>query len=61
MTRFEQSVSAGAWSPDGTAFAVLLWDVSLPIKAVVVFRPGDERSQVVRPLSFFPYGPLSWR
>ena len=28
VTRFEQSVSAGAWSPDGTAFAVLLWDVA---------------------------------
>jgi len=61
VTHFDKSVGAGAWSPDGTAFAVILWDVSLPVRAVVLFRPGDEASQVVKPLAFYPYGPLSWR
>src|SRR5262249_41700575 len=39
VTFFDKSVSAGAWSPDGTAFAVVLWDVSLPVRALVLFRP----------------------
>src|SRR5262249_58934813 len=60
VTFFDKSVSAGAWSPDGTAFAVVLWDVSLPVRALVLFRPGDQASQVVKPLAFYPYGPLSW-
>jgi hypothetical protein len=61
VTRFDAAVSAAAWSPDGSAFAVLLWNVSLPVKALVLFRPGDEKSQVVKNLSFYPYGPISWR
>src|SRR5262249_12089007 len=60
VTHLDKAVSAVAWSPDGTAFAVLLYDVVLPIRAVVLFRPGDEASQVVKPLDFYPYGPLSW-
>jgi WD40 repeat protein len=60
ITRFDQTVAAAAWSPDGRAFAVLLYDVSLPVKVLVLFRPGDAASQVVKPLAFYPYGPLSW-
>jgi hypothetical protein len=60
VTRFDAAVSSAAWSPDGSAFAVLLQDVALPVKAVVLFRPGDAEAQVVKNLSFYPYGPISW-
>jgi len=60
VSRFEKPVTAAAWSPDGKAFAVLLFDLSLPDKVLVLFRPGDEKSEVKKPLEFRPYGPLTW-
>jgi hypothetical protein len=60
LTQLEKPAAAAAWSPDGTALAVIMHDVSLPVKALVLFRPGDERSLVVRQLPFYPYGPISW-
>jgi Tol biopolymer transport system component len=61
LTRLPKSVSAAAWSPDGSALAVLQFDVTMPERSVVLLRPGDQSSVVVRPLSVYPYGPLSWR
>jgi len=61
LTRLGKSVTAAAWSPDGTALAALLFDVSMPVRTVVLFRPGDESSVVARELPVYPYGPLSWR
>ena len=61
LTNLAKPVTAGAWSPDGTAIAVLMNDVSMPLRTLVLFKPGDEKSVVVRQLSVYPYGPLSWR
>lgn len=61
LTQLPKSVSAAAWSPDGSAIAVIMFDVSMPVKAVVLFRPGDESSVAVHQLPVYPYGPLSWR
>jgi hypothetical protein len=61
LTRLPKSVMAATWSPDGRALAVLMYDVTMPIRSLVLFRPGDERSMTVRPLPLYPYGPLSWR
>jgi hypothetical protein len=61
VTRFEKPVAAATWSPDGQAMALLLWDVALPVRALVLARPGSPAPPEVRPLAFYPYGPLSWR
>jgi Tol biopolymer transport system component len=61
LTLLPKSVSAAAWSPDGSALAVLQFDVSMPERSVVLMRPGDQSSVVVRPLPVYPYGPISWR
>jgi len=60
VTHADKPVASAAWSPDGTALAVLLSDVTMPEKILLLFRPGDERSMVVRKLSFYPFGPMSW-
>jgi Tol biopolymer transport system component len=60
LTRLEKPVASAAWSPDGRALAVLQSYVSMPVKALVLLRPGDERSVVSRPLPFYPFGPISW-
>ena len=60
VTRAENPVAAAAWSPDGTALAVIFSGVSMPVKSLLLMRPGDERSAVMRPLSFYPFGPMSW-
>jgi hypothetical protein len=59
LTAFPYSVASATWSPDGTAFATILYDLSLPLQAIVLFRPGDEQATVVN-LPFPPYGPISW-
>ena len=59
LTAFPYSVASATWSPDGTAFAALLYDVNLPLQAVLLFRPGDAQATVVN-LPFYPYGPISW-
>jgi len=61
LTNLAKSVSAGAWSPDGSALAVIMFDVSMPVRSLVLFKPGDEKSVVVRQLGVYPYGPVSWR
>jgi len=61
LTQLPKAVSAAAWSPDGSALAVIMFDVSMPVKAVVLLRPGDESSVEVHQLPVYPYGPLSWR
>jgi hypothetical protein len=61
LTQLDKSVSAAAWSPDGRAIAALMFDVTMPVRAVALFRPGDQRSLEMRPLGTYPYGPLSWR
>jgi hypothetical protein len=61
LTRLPKSVMTATWSPDGTAIAALMFDVTMPVRSLVLFRPGDERSMVVRTLPMYPYGPLSWR
>jgi len=60
VTRAENPVAAAAWSPDGTALAVIFAGVSMPMKSLLLVRPGDERSAVTRELSFYPFGPMSW-
>jgi len=42
------------------ALAVLLWNVTMPVKSLLLVRPGEERSAVVRELPFYPFGPISW-
>ena len=59
-THADKPVTAAAWSPDGSALAVLLQDVSMPVKAVMLFRLGEERAAVMLPLPFYPFAPLSW-
>jgi hypothetical protein len=61
LTRLDKPVSAAAWSPDGRAIAALMFDVTMPVRAVALFRPGDQGSVEMRPLGTYPYGPLSWR
>ena len=61
LTLLPKSVSAAAWSPDGSALAVLQFDVSMPERSIVLMRPGDQESVVVRALPVYPYGPISWR
>lgn len=60
LTRSDKPVGAAAWSPTGDALAVTLWDVNLPLRLIWIFKPGDEQSQAVRPVPFYPYGPMSW-
>lgn len=60
VTRAEKPVASAAWSPDGTALAVLLWNVTMPEKSLLLIRPGNERSATVRQLPFYPFGPMSW-
>jgi hypothetical protein len=61
LTLLAKPVSAAAWSPDGSALAVLQFDVSMPERSVLLMRPGDPASVVVHPLAVHPYGPISWR
>jgi hypothetical protein len=61
LTAFPKSVTSAAWSPDGGALAVLMFDVSMPVRSLALFRPGDSKSVVFRDLSVYPYGPISWR
>jgi hypothetical protein len=61
LTNLPKSVTSATWSADGSALAVLMFDVSMPVRSLVLLRPGNERSMVVRPLPMYPYGPLSWR
>lgn len=61
LTHLPKSVSAATWSPDGKAIALLMFDVSMPVKSLALLRPGDERSIVFLPLNVYPYGPISWR
>ena len=61
LTAMPKPVTAGAWSPDGSALAVLMFDVSMPVRSMALFRPGDQKSMVFRELGVYPYGPISWR
>jgi hypothetical protein len=61
LTHASKPVASAAWSPEGSALAVLLWDVTMPVKSLLLVRPGDERSALVRQLPFYPFGPMSWR
>ena len=61
LTRLDKPVSAAAWSPDGRAIAALMFDVTMPVRAVALFRPGDQGSLELRQLGTYAYGPLSWR
>ena len=54
-------MTSAAWSPDGGALAALMFDVSMPVRSLALFRPGDQRSLEFRQLPVYPYGPLSWR
>jgi WD40 repeat protein len=60
LTQLEKAVSAAAWSPDGRALAAVMFDVSMPVRALVLFRPGDDASVEVRQLGLYPFGPISW-
>jgi WD40 repeat protein len=60
LTHLDKPVSAATWSPDGAALAVLQWNVTMPEKSLLLFRPGDDRSMVLRQLPFYPFGPISW-
>src|SRR5439155_9283453 len=42
LTRLAKSVTAAAWSPDGSAIAALMFDVSMPVRSLALFRPGDQ-------------------
>ncbi len=60
LTHLPKPVTAAAWSPDGSALAVIMNDVTMPVRALVFLRPGDEHSIITRQLAVYPYGPLSW-
>lgn len=60
LTALEIPVLAATWSPDGSALAVLQYTLSLPTKTILFFKPGQQNSVEVRPLSTYPSGPLSW-
>jgi Dipeptidyl peptidase IV (DPP IV) N-terminal region len=60
LTRFGKQVTSAAWSPDGSALAALMFDVSMPVRALALFRPDDQRSLEFRQLPVYPYGPISW-
>jgi WD40 repeat protein len=60
LTRFGKQVTSAAWSPDGRALAALMFDVSMPVRALALFRPDDQRSLEFRQLPVYPYGPISW-
>jgi hypothetical protein len=62
LTAFEKAVQSGAWSPDGTAIVATVAEflgAPLPLQELVFFRPDDTQMQTV-PLTFYPWGPLSW-
>ena len=61
LTHADKPVASAAWSPDGSALAVLLWNVTMPVRSLLLVRLGDDRSTVVRELPFSPFGPMSWR
>jgi WD40 repeat protein len=61
LTAMPKPVTAAAWSPDGSAIAALMFDVSMPVRSMALFRPGDQKSVVFRDLGVYPYGPISWR
>jgi Tol biopolymer transport system component len=61
LTALAKPVTAAAWSPDGSAIAALMFDVSMPVRSMALFRPGDQKSMVFRDLGVYPYGPISWR
>jgi hypothetical protein len=61
LTALAKPVTAAAWSPDGGSVAALMFDVSMPVRAVALFHPGDQRSMEFRQLPLYPYGPISWR
>jgi hypothetical protein len=50
----------GRQARGGSALAVIFAGVSMPVKSLLLLRPGDERSAVMRQLSFYPFGPMSW-
>ena len=35
--------------------------MTMRARSLLLMRPGDERSTVVRELEFYPFGPMSWR
>jgi hypothetical protein len=38
-----------------------MFDVSMPVRSLALFRPGDQKSVAFRELGVYPYGPISWR
>jgi dipeptidyl aminopeptidase/acylaminoacyl peptidase len=60
VTRADKPVASAAWSPDGNSLAVLQWNVTMPARSLLLLRPGEDRSAVVRELDFYPFGPMSW-
>jgi hypothetical protein len=38
-----------------------MFDVTMPVRSLALFRPGDKTSVVIRDLGVYPYGPISWR
>ncbi len=61
LSALGKPVTAAAWSPDGSSLAVLMFDVSMPVRSLALYRLGDPKSVVFRELSVYPYGPISWR
>jgi hypothetical protein len=57
LTQLPHAVASAAWSPDGSALALLQFDVSMPLRSVILMRPADPSSIVVRQLPVYPYGP----
>jgi Tol biopolymer transport system component len=61
LTALQKPVTSAAWSPDGSSLAALMFDVTMPVRSLALFRPGDQKSLVFRALGVYPYGPISWR
>ena len=61
LSALAKPVTSAAWSPDGSSLAVIMFDVSMPVRSLALFRPGDQKSVVFRELGVYPYGPISWR
>ena len=43
------------------SIAALMFDVSMPVKSIALFQPGDQSSVEFRNVTAYPYGPISWR
>ncbi|HEY8534801.1 MAG TPA: hypothetical protein VIL25_00060, partial [Vicinamibacterales bacterium] len=61
LTQLPRAAASAAWSPDGRMMAILMFDITMPTRAIALMRVGDPGSVTYRELPVYPYGPISWR